>query len=55
MLLSVLVTWYVAWLDPFYGVAWGLSFTYSTTALHYFYQFCWFRQHRRERELPPRG
>jgi len=55
LLLSACVMWYVAWLDRFYGVAWGLSFFYATTALHYFYQFCWFRQHRRERELPPRA
>lgn len=55
LVLNVLVVWYLAWVDPFYGVAWGLSFTYATAALHYVYEFWWFRWHQRERELPPRG
>jgi O-antigen/teichoic acid export membrane protein len=55
LVLNVLVVWYLAWVDPFYGVAWGLSFTYATAALHYLYQFAWFRRHQRERELPPRA
>jgi O-antigen/teichoic acid export membrane protein len=54
LVLNVLVVWYLAWLDPFYGVAWGLSFTYASAALHYVYEFAWFRRHKRERELPPR-
>jgi O-antigen/teichoic acid export membrane protein len=55
LVLNVLAVWYLAWLDPFYGVAWGLSFTYGTAALHYVYQFLWFRRHQRERELPARA
>jgi O-antigen/teichoic acid export membrane protein len=54
LVLNVLVVWYLAWLDPFYGVAWGLSFTYASAGLHYVYEFAWFRRHKRERELPPR-
>ena len=54
LLLNVLVVWYLAWVDPFYGVAWGLSFTYATAALHYVYQFWWFRWHKRDHDLPAR-
>ncbi|MBK7644187.1 MAG: lipopolysaccharide biosynthesis protein [Planctomycetes bacterium] len=54
LVLNVLVVWYLAWAIPFYGVAWGLSFTYATASLHYAYEFFWFRRHQRERELPAR-
>lgn len=55
LVFNVLVVWYLAWLDPFYGVAWGLSATYASAAIHYLYEAWYFRVHRADRELPQRG
>ena len=52
LIVNCLVVWYLAWLDPRYGVAWGLSFTMATASLHYLYAAYWFRRHRREQALP---
>ena len=33
--------------SPTIGIAWGLSFTYATAAVHYAYAWWWFRKQRR--------
>lgn len=44
LLFNALAVWYLAWLDPFYGVAFGLSVTYASAAMHYAYEWWWFRR-----------
>jgi O-antigen/teichoic acid export membrane protein len=47
LVFNALAVWYLAWVDPFYGVAVGLSLTYASAALHYLYEWWWFRRSRR--------
>jgi len=44
LIFNALAVWYLAWLDPIYGVAWGLSVTYASAALHYAYEWWWLRR-----------
>ncbi len=55
LVVNALAVWYLAWVDNFLGVAWGLSFTYASAAVHYVYEAWWFRRHARESQLPARG
>lgn len=55
LVFNAFAVWYLAWLDPFYGVAWGLSLTYASAAMHYAYEAWWFRTHRQAAPLAERA